>query len=301
MAAVVQGGHLPAQYARNTDPGVYEPECDFYGDDPAAPTGYPDTEDFLLGHPANCGEPAPPEEEAAPAPAPEVAPTDQALPLAKDYVGMGGPKTCPLYTPSAFENPKLAAVPVTRTILDEIFLEPTDNQLNAYNRVILKGQVEVNKNRLKWAISIHFYLLFLMLTKLSPDILDRLDIFVLELEELFVPKPLFWEWTWLLSIPVTFFGLSATKTTNLKAIQQFLIGTLLFSLLPILVGMGLHFYDCYEFLTEGLSENVVVWQGYPYSVLWYAFFFVALQVHLYEIYFGNCLMQAWLPTAKKQA
>ena len=103
--------------------------------------------------------------------------------------------------------------------------------------------------------------------------------------------------------------------------------------------MGLHFYDCYEFLTEGLSENVVVWQGYPYSVLWYAFFFVALQVtlyqrkpisqfyfscpliftplpliccvhlfhllcpqvHLYEIYFGNCLMQAWLPTAKKEA
>ena len=26
------------------------------------------------------------------------------------------------------------------------------------------------------------------------------------------------------------------------------------------------------------------------------------QVHLYEIYFGNCLMQAWLPAAaKKQA
>ena len=49
---------------------------------------------------------------------------------------------------------------------------------------------EVNKNRLKWAISVHFYLLFLMMTKLSPDILDRLDIFVLELEELFVPKVL---------------------------------------------------------------------------------------------------------------
>ena len=42
--------------------------------------------------------------------------------------------------------------------------------------------------------------------------------------------------------------------------------------------MGVHFYDCYEFLTEGLSDNVLVWQGYPYSVLWYAFFFVALQV-----------------------
>lgn len=74
--------------------------------------------------------------------------------------------------------------------------------------------------------------------------------------------------------------------------------------------MGLHFYDCYEFLTEGMSDNVAVWQGYPLAVLWYAFFFVALQVvplsptsqvHLYEIYFGNCLMQAWLPAPKKQA
>ena len=55
----------------------------------------------------------------------------------------------------------------------------------------------------------------------------------------------------------------------------------MFSLLPILVGMGVHFYDCYEFLTEGLSDNVLVWQGYPYSVLWYAFFFVALQVKSY--------------------
>lgn len=298
MAAVMAApaaaySHQP----RNTDPGVYEPECDFYGEDPAGPTGYPDTEAFLLGYPADCGEPAP-EEEIVPVPAP--AAVEAPLPLAKDYVGMGGPTSVPLYTPSAFENPK-PAMPVSRNILDEIFLEPTGGQLDAYNRVILKGQVEVNKNRLKWAISLHFYLVFLVLTKLTPDILDRLDIFVLELEELFVPKPLFWEWLWLLSAPVTFFGLSAAKNTSLPAIKRFLIGTLVFSLLPILTGMALHFYDCYEFLTEGLSDNVVVWQGYPYSVLWYAFFFVALQVHLYQIYFGNCLLQAWLPVAKKAA
>jgi len=297
MAAVQA---LPAQYARNTDPGVYEPECDFYGDDPAAPSGYPDTEAFLMGYPADCGEPAPEEPAAEAAPPTEPVATEAALPLAKDYVGMGGPTTVPLYTPSAFENPK-PAVPISRTILDEIFLEPTDGQLDAYNRVILKGQVEVNKNRLKWAISVHFYLVFLMLTKLSSDVLDKLDIFVLELEELFVPKPLFWEWLWLLSLPVTFFGLSATKVPNLPAVKRFLIGTMVFSLVPILIGMGLHFYDCYEFLTEGMSDNVAVWQGYPLAVLWYAFFFVALQVHLYEIYFGNCLMQAWLPGPKKQA
>merc|ERR1712142_996651 len=108
--------------------------------------------------------------------------------------------------------------------------------------------------------------------------------FVLEVEELFVPKPLIWEWLWLLSVPVTFFGLSACKHSSLKSIKQFLIGTLVCSLLPVLLG---------------ITENIMVWQGYPYAMLWYAFFFVSLQVHLYQIYFANCLMQAWLPSPKK--
>merc|ERR1711874_811479 len=101
----------------------------------------------------------------------------QVLPLAGDYAGLGGPKTVPLYTPAAFEQP---AKPVERNILDEIFLEPTDDQLRAYNRVILKGKVVQNKERLKW------------------------------------------EWLWLLSAPVTFFGLSACKPSSLKSIKQFL-------------------------------------------------------------------------------
>ena len=75
----------------------------------------------------------------------------------------------------------------------------------------------------------------------------------------------------------------------------------MFSLLPILVGMVVHFYDCYEFLTEGLSDNVLVWQGYPYSVLWYAFFFVALQVKSYLWPLGpNCTYLATAALDAKQ-
>merc|ERR1712008_623964 len=40
-----------------------------------------------------------------------------------------------------------------------------------------------NKERLKWSIFIHYILLFLMLTKLMPEVLDKLDVFVLEVEE----------------------------------------------------------------------------------------------------------------------
>ena len=60
------------------------------------------------------------------------------LPLAGDYQGLGGPASVPLYTPAAFEAP---ARPVERTILDEIFLEPSNRQLDAYYRVLTKGKV----------------------------------------------------------------------------------------------------------------------------------------------------------------
>ncbi len=46
----------------------------------------------------------------------------------------------------------------------------------------------MNKSRLKWAVTSHMLLFGLMCAKLLPEVLDRLDVFVLELEELFIPK-----------------------------------------------------------------------------------------------------------------
>ena len=135
-ARVAAPPNFPPSFV-NTDPGVYEPECDWGG--PAEPTGYPDTEQFLSGYAGGSAG----ETEAEPGPS--AAPvsgldTQQSLPLARDYQGLGGPTTVPLYTPAAFIEP---ARPVEKTILDEIFLEPTDKQLDAYYRVILRGKVYV--------------------------------------------------------------------------------------------------------------------------------------------------------------
>ena len=129
-ARVAVAPSYPQSYV-NTDPGVYEPECD-WGDqgEPPGPTGYPDTEEFLDGYAGGAEQPPP---------VPPVEPLPgQALPLAGDYQGLGGPSTVPLYTPAAFETPSR---PVERTILDEIFLEPTERQLDAYYRVLLRGKV----------------------------------------------------------------------------------------------------------------------------------------------------------------
>ena len=45
-----------------------------------------------------------------------------------------------------------------------------------------------NKTTLKRCIGFHFLLFVIMALKLLPEILDKLDIFVLEIEELLIPK-----------------------------------------------------------------------------------------------------------------
>jgi len=290
----------------NTDPGVYEPECDWNEEQGA----YPDTQQFLIDTFKNMqdvGQQQEPQAGAAAAEPQDGVAADPALPLKGDYQGLGGPQTVPLYTPSAFERPAQPAK--DNSILTEIFMEPTTDQMQAYNRVILRGKVAQNKNRLKWTIFFHYIMVFVIISKLMPDILDKVDVFILEVEELFVPKPLLWEWLWILSVPVTFFGLSACKKSNLIAIRRFMLGSLLFSLLPIFIGMVVHAPQAYSFLVEEEEEEegveaepadeIIMWQGYPYAVLWYAFFFLALQVHCYELYFANCLMKAWMPDIKK--
>jgi hypothetical protein len=44
------------------------------------------------------------------------------------------------------------------------------------------------KTRLKWSILFHLTMTCVMIGKLLPEILDRIDVFVLEVEELFLPK-----------------------------------------------------------------------------------------------------------------
>lgn len=93
-----------------------------------------------------------------------------------------------------------------------------------------------------------------MLVKLSSDILDRLDIFVLEIEELEVPKPLLWEYLWCLSIVMSFIGLSAIKGNNLRDMKKYIIGILLFGVLPLIYCLAYYFRDVLEYIR--LPEDV---------------------------------------------
>ncbi|KAI1301673.1 Protein jagunal [Halotydeus destructor] len=159
----------------------------------------------------------------------------------------------------------------------------------------------VNKSRLKFCIYLHYVLFLVMLAKLSPDLLDRLDIFVLEIEELFIPKPNLWEWIWASSILFTWTGFKAIRKNNVTSMKIYAVMNFVLSMCPILYALGYYFGDVWEFMeSRDISKIEEVWQGYPVGIIWYAFLTVSSQVHLFQLIFSFKLIRSWTIRKKKE-
>jgi len=230
--------------------------------------------------------------------------SDQDLPLAGDYVGLGGPDAVPLETQGAFEiepgqqQQHQLDDKGQYGLLDDLFLKPDPSQISSVRRALRIRNIAETKSKLKWTTFFHLTLGALMLAKLLPEILDKLDIFVMEVEELFLPKPLIWEWMWIGSVVGTLFSWMASKKSNILQMRIFQITTLVLGVLPILIGMGVHFSDAYAFISEDKKTKILKWMGLPVAMLWYGFFLLALQAHSMQLYFSNVLVAAWQPKRK---
>lgn len=140
-----------------------------------------------------------------------------------------------------------------------------------------------------------------MLAKLSSDILDRLDIFILELEELYIPKPKYWEWMWCVSVLFTWTGLKAIKKNSIKSIKIYGAMTALFALCPVLYALWYYMFDVIEYSQTLKTDNIEeVWRGYPVGILWYVFLFGAVQLHGFQLFSAYKLIQAWSIRRKKE-
>uniref|UniRef100_A0A182PE65 DUF1989 domain-containing protein n=1 Tax=Anopheles epiroticus TaxID=199890 RepID=A0A182PE65_9DIPT len=156
----------------------------------------------------------------------------------------------------------------------------------------------LNKSRLKYCIFFHYLLFFVMLVKLSADILDRLDIFILEIEELQIPPPLWWEYFWCLSVFLSFIGLASIRGNRVNDMKKYMVGISTIGFVPLLYCIFYYLNDVLEYL--GLEEgtdlddtDIFVWQGYPYGLLWYGFVLMAFQVHFFSLFFAWNLIKAW--------
>lgn len=140
-----------------------------------------------------------------------------------------------------------------------------------------------------------------MLIKLLDDILDRLDIFILQLQELYIPKPRLWEWIWAASILSAWTGLKAIRRNNIYSMKVYLTMVSLFSLCPVIFALAYYFNDFWAFVNiHSLTKEMEVWQGYPVALIWYSFLVVALQVHFFQLFFAYTLVKAWTLKSRRE-
>jgi hypothetical protein len=104
-----------------------------------------------------------------------------------------------------------------------------------------------------------------MLVKLSADILDRLDIFILEIEELQIPTPLWWEYFWCLSVFLSFIALSAARSNRINDMRKYMVGISTIAFIPLLYCFFYYLNDVLAYMKLGEDEDIedtdiFVWQ-----------------------------------------
>ncbi|XP_015792929.1 protein jagunal [Tetranychus urticae] len=156
------------------------------------------------------------------------------------------------------------------------------------------SQSVINKSRLKWSITMHYLLFGLMVAKLTDDILDRFDVFILELQQLYIPKPMIWEWIWTLSVFFNYIASKAMKKNNPTSMKFYLFIINLTAIFPVFYAMIVYLSDfLVYFETRDVTKVTHVWNKYPLAVIWYGFLLVALQVHLAQFVFAYKLIKVW--------
>lgn len=165
------------------------------------------------------------------------------------------------------------------------------------HRETVASQYQVSsrmKSYLSYNLYFHILITLFFLAKLSPAILDRMDIFILPLEELNIPKPMLWEWIWVGgSLLIFAIGSNAIKASKVNKITIFMGVVNAIGIIPVFYCFAVHYTDAVAYYFEPHNKIYQTWMGYPVAILWYIFGFVAMNIHFGEIYFAYVLKDAW--------
>lgn len=89
---------------------------------------------------------------------------------------------------------------------------------------------------------------------------------MLEIEELHVPVPLWWEYVWCVSTLATFVGLWATKRNRIRAMQQYMAGIVVFGFVPLIYCIVYYFNDVLGYMSYDSKEvdikdsDIMLWR-----------------------------------------
>lgn len=155
----------------------------------------------------------------------------------------------------------------------------------------------LNKTRLRFDIFLHILLGQLMLVRLAPGITSLLGFNMISLRRWDLPHPRPWEYAWLFSLIASIVGWRSTPQNNSLLLKQYMLGTVIFGLVPLIFGFIELFDDMYAYITD--RKYTYVMFGMPAVVLWALFLAICTQVHAFGLYFSVVLLKAWRPRGEK--
>ncbi|KAL3883377.1 hypothetical protein ACJMK2_029649 [Sinanodonta woodiana] len=156
----------------------------------------------------------------------------------------------------------------------------------------------INKSRLKTCTAVQLILGLAVFIRLLPGITSLVGLSLYQkLRQWDVPAPKSWEYAWIVSLVAALLGLKSLAKNEMLLLKQYMIGTVVFGLLPVIYGMIDQIDDMYAYLYDKKYTTRIF--GYPAVVVWFLFLAVALQLHGFGLYFASVLFQAWRPKPKK--
>ncbi|XP_076444958.1 protein jagunal homolog 1-like isoform X2 [Babylonia areolata] len=151
----------------------------------------------------------------------------------------------------------------------------------------------LNKARLRLDVFLHVVLGLLMLVRLAPGLTSLFGFNIIALRRWDMPHPRPWEYAWIFSLVSAVIGWRSTPQNNTFLLKQYMVGTVIFGLLPIIFGILDLKGDMMAYLSE--RKYTYVMFGMPAVVLWGLFLIICIQLHAFGIYFSIVLLKAWRP------
>lgn len=156
----------------------------------------------------------------------------------------------------------------------------------------------INKARLKFDIVIHLMLSFVMFLRLLPCMLAFLGTSLFEsVRKWDVPNARPWEFIWFISLLAAFLGWKAMPKNDTPLLKQYIIGSIVFGVVPVLYGLVDQADDLFAYITDKKQTAQIL--GFPAVLIWFMFLSISAQIHGLGLYFSVQLMKAWKPRSKK--
>jgi uncharacterized BrkB/YihY/UPF0761 family membrane protein len=111
-----------------------------------------------------------------------------------------------------------------------------------------------------------------------------------------LPSAYPWEYVWCFSVVPIILALYAMPKNRVKPMTYAYYGQFFTGILPCSLGLGSQFPELIAYIADPVNNETPTIKGsFPMVVIWFIFFLIAFQLHIFAMYFKYYLLAAWNP------